>query len=742
MEKYKTPLSIIFFVILSVFPVVVAVLFILKPNELQFLFAANDNFYIDCDSGSDGNTGLSEGEAWMTLDPVREATFEKGDTIHFKRGCTWDTGYGWGALDYNEGLEIDESGDSENLLTITAYGTGDAPILQNSHTAEYASIITTTGSWIVIENLELQETNESGIFVADASENVTMQNLEIFNVGMGVSINGPNSILKSSNIHDLKMIVNTDLGLLGEDDDYGAIGVKVSSSNNEIVGNTFTNCIDLSYDFGVDGGAIEFYRKDATQEISNNYIHHNLIQDSEGIVEIGSDSSTKVKVSNNIFAYNVLINNGSLGAIHLGGKWGNVDITDLELHNNTIFERASDWNLPGDRAFPSYYFRFSDGLPLSNTIGIYNNIVYLDGFGDLVYVDFPSHSHNLFYMTNIPPGGSGVNFLSLGTGDSVADPIFEDVTEGSYDLHLQETSPAIDQGKILQDIFGNDYSLDKDGNAVPVDGVVDIGAYEYQSGVVSGECGNGVLETGEQCDDGNNADGDGCTSNCLVEGIGDGTICGNGIMEIGEQCDDGNNRSGDGCTSMCRIEAIILHEDDPVCGNGELEDAEECDDGNTLLGDGCSNLCKIESEDEEIVPVCGNLALEVGEECDDGNVVDADGCSASCVIEAVDGPECGNGFVEIGEGCDDGNEINGDLCTNDCQVVEKAGTANKGEEEDEEVAEEIGEVAEGDDDQEEESGSSTTKILLIVGGILLALGLVTTAGVIYYIKNKKGKKKL
>src|SRR6185436_12742877 len=34
------------------------------------------------------------------------------------------------------------------------------------------------------------------------------------------------------------------------------------------------------------------------------------------------------------------------------------------------------------------------------------------------------------------------------------------------------------------------------------------------------ECGNGAVETGEQCDDGNMAAGDGCGASCQVEALG------------------------------------------------------------------------------------------------------------------------------------------------------------------------------------------------------------------------------
>src|SRR5205085_12660879 len=58
-------------------------------------------------------------------------------------------------------------------------------------------------------------------------------------------------------------------------------------------------------------------------------------------------------------------------------------------------------------------------------------------------------------------------------------------------------------------------------------------------------CGNGVVEIGEQCDDGNTADCDGCSAGCRVE------RCGDGVVQCGEQCDDGPNNGtpGDACTA-------------------------------------------------------------------------------------------------------------------------------------------------------------------------------------------------
>ncbi len=63
-------------------------------------------------------------------------------------------------------------------------------------------------------------------------------------------------------------------------------------------------------------------------------------------------------------------------------------------------------------------------------------------------------------------------------------------------------------------------------------------------------CGNGVREACEDCDDGNQTDGDGCSSSCEVEQ----SVCGNGVKEPGEECDDGNRTDGDGCSADCTTE--------------------------------------------------------------------------------------------------------------------------------------------------------------------------------------------
>ena len=117
-------------------------------------------------------------------------------------------------------------------------------------------------------------------------------------------------------------------------------------------------------------------------------------------------------------------------------------------------------------------------------------------------------------------------------------------------------------------------------------------------------CGNGRLESQEECDDGNDQPGDGCTVDCRTEpgyvcpssgGACRQVVCGDGAIEGDEECedDDISPTSDDGCSADCQIEEgfkcpiVGAPCEAEVCGDLEVEGAEQCDDGNTASGDGC-----------------------------------------------------------------------------------------------------------------------------------------------------------
>ncbi|MCF7812026.1 DUF4215 domain-containing protein [Candidatus Gracilibacteria bacterium] len=91
-------------------------------------------------------------------------------------------------------------------------------------------------------------------------------------------------------------------------------------------------------------------------------------------------------------------------------------------------------------------------------------------------------------------------------------------------------------------------------------------------------------------------------------------VCGNGTVDSGEECDDGNVVSGDGCSSVCQVEcgsgykkvgtSCVWH-----CGDGVVDPGygEECDDGNSSLSDGCYG-CKSYSWAQVNCGPCGLIA--------------------------------------------------------------------------------------------------------------------------------------
>jgi cysteine-rich repeat protein len=201
-------------------------------------------------------------------------------------------------------------------------------------------------------------------------------------------------------------------------------------------------------------------------------------------------------------------------------------------------------------------------------------------------------------------------------------------------------------------------------------------------------CGDGVVDAGESCDDGNGVDADGCTNDCTIpnprcgdgstdpgEGCdppgyaagavgnvcrGDCTVCGDGVVNGApgvEECDDGNLVDTDGCTNRCTIPPS-------TCGDGEVDPGETCDPPGSSAG-GVGNTCRGDCT------VCGDGSINGGartEECDDGNAVDDDGCTNQCTVPP---PDCGNDTVDPGETCDPPGSVaggNGDECRGDCTV--------------------------------------------------------------------------
>jgi fibro-slime domain-containing protein len=235
-------------------------------------------------------------------------------------------------------------------------------------------------------------------------------------------------------------------------------------------------------------------------------------------------------------------------------------------------------------------------------------------------------------------------------------------------------------------------------------------------------CGNGSLDAGEQCDDGNAVPGDGCSGACNREPNFDCSnagvpcvstiVCGDGVVAGVEACDDHNSFAGDGCSASCSVEegygctasdggqSACVPDSVVACGDGITGSGEQCDDSGVADGDGCSAACQLEpgfvcrdaGQPCESIEICGDGFLKDGvEACDDGNRSPLDGCDGSCNISpnfvcptpgqpCVSTIVCGDGSITGNETCDDSNTTSGDGCSGLCRsepgfICSRSGTA-------------------------------------------------------------------
>jgi parallel beta-helix repeat protein len=420
-----------------------ALVIILYAGMLN-IYAAS--FYVDAVSGNDSNTGQSTTLPWKTISKVNSFSFQPGDSILFKKGCTW-----------NQSLIIKNNGTSALPIVYSSYGTGSMPVIDAQ--SQFSNIVNITDkNYIVIDNFKLMNalasSSSSGSVFLIRSTGSIIRNCDIYQTGRaGIFIEGAANCLIQNNSITIPSLV-----LCETDCIYSQRNSNIIYDGNYLINNNTENIA------GIQG------HDDCLQMYSNNgdIVRNNYVEQTstvEGRQGIYSESSTgTVQIYNNVcrgrtssasmLKYKYKVSGSAIivsNTIYSNGTNPvQTDDPDVKFKNNIVQTSAN-----------SECVLF---LATVNTVNINNNL-YKNGNSGSSLISCPAGNKTLAQWK---AAGFDTNSLE-------ADPVFNDAAGNDY--RIKSTSPAINRGYIL----GEPFDLDKTNNErLPG---YDIGAYEYRDAV-------------------------------------------------------------------------------------------------------------------------------------------------------------------------------------------------------------------------------------------------------------------
>ncbi|MEV0233768.1 choice-of-anchor Q domain-containing protein [Nonomuraea sp. NPDC050786] len=404
--------------------------------------------YVDSVNGNDSADGTTEATAWRTLTKASTANLAPGSKLLLKRGSMWK----------GQQLSITESG-----ITVDAYGTSTARPIVAGHSEACVDL---GGSENQVYNLQIGLPQDDGRcqwagVKVRGNDNVVERNY-ITGAAAGVYI-APKALNTAVTANDF--VDNNYMSKNTEEpgnDDSGAFAILVQGDSSNIGWNEIRGSIAPSYDYGLDGAAVEIFLG------SDNYIHHNIAVDNETFTELGTSREVNPDgspadpdgTSGNVFEYNVITGPKTGAALVTRGPQEpgqnpdpNGPVFGTVFRNNTVYlTQAESQGVVCDAGCTNAHLSMSQNIIQA---------VWKTAYGPNVT---DSH-HNVFFGARQHQMG--------GTNNVTADPRFN-LTNTQHPLSLRAGSPAIDLGiKKFND-------MDVTGRAIDgSDGAVDAGAYEY-----------------------------------------------------------------------------------------------------------------------------------------------------------------------------------------------------------------------------------------------------------------------
>ena len=337
----------------------------------------------------------------------------------------------------------------------TNYGSGDLPKFSNPDWADHTgNAIRFNGDYLIADGLYFHNVPPppkgkfETVWLAGAlrillgADHCIIRNCYFDTVPKAVQSHGEYTLITHNTMIGEQVLLGSKY--------WGPIGIQLGIGNQEISYNTIRDFwVTEGHGWGGDGGAIEM--DDGRNHKDNVYIHHNRTINNCGFLEISWDYDIEhMEVWNLRVAFNVSSDYQSIGFLE-------APLHDSYIDNNTF-----------DRTHQLPHYNSAMEVQLGNPI-VRNNLIILAGPNPYLADDGQHHvtqKNNWYYQISNP---DTVYFPETSAGNG--DPGVVDINGGDY--HLEKNSPLKGMGINLSEF----YSIDYEGNSLPVSGGWNIGAF-------------------------------------------------------------------------------------------------------------------------------------------------------------------------------------------------------------------------------------------------------------------------
>jgi len=494
--------------------------------ELEIRKAQRLSYYIDSESGSDDNDGLSVDSPWKSLQKVNETAFFPGDSILFKSGSFWEGQ-----------LEIECTGTESKPIVFSAYGSDSKPAIHGQGEKDY-SIQLLNSSHTIVSGFEVTNLGDEfkggryGVKMLASNQgsiySTILRDLDVHDVnGDRVKNNGGgggiiwrtegstpsrfvDAVIEDCHVYDCERN-----GIKGSTQYYPAeyqgkmeyynLGFKIRRNLVERIPGDgiiilgcygavaeYNVCRDFTEDLPVGDAAAGIWPWNSIKTV----IQHNEVSGHMAGWD-GQGFDSDYNCDSTIIQYNYSHDNaGGFILICSNPQWQGYNNNSIVRYNISVNDGFRTWGNGAD---------FCPNIHLAGNIyntRIYNNTFYIEpkpasvkkefieatkwngGWPDLTFIEnnlFIATEPTTFTFANSSNNSLSHNFYStyveLPADNSpfVGDPLFVDPGESDdvNNYKLGTGSPAGMKGKIIQDNGGFDYF----GNSVSAVDAPNIGAY-------------------------------------------------------------------------------------------------------------------------------------------------------------------------------------------------------------------------------------------------------------------------